>query len=211
MRSAHLVAGRNIVTWSISWKASIPRETRGLEPPMATIGQQSVQAFATPVSRLMVPGPDDAMQTPGRRLMRDQAWHIIAAACSWCVSIILVPRDTSALSVSSIGPPIRKNSVSMPWATSDFARISDPVNVPMSLLLGWCCAGRPSGHGGAVHRVQAAVHVARLVTQEKRHQGGHLVRLAIAAHRDGGRHLLPGAPRAPGVEPAVHLRGHRRL
>ena len=131
MRSAHLVAGRNIDTWSISWKASMPSDTRGLDPPMAISGEASIKALATPVSMLIVPGPDEAMQTPGFLVRRVHAWAIIAAACSWWVSIIFVPSRTSSLSVSSIGPPIRKNSVSMPCALSALARISDPVNVPI--------------------------------------------------------------------------------
>ena len=136
MRSAHLVAGRNIDTWSISWKASMPSDTRGLDPPMAISGEASIRALATPVSMLIVPGPDEAMQTPGFLVRRVHAWAIIAAACSWWVSIIFVPSRTSSLSVSSIGPPIRKNSVSMPCALSALARISDPVNVPIVVSCG---------------------------------------------------------------------------
>src|SRR5512143_323724 len=40
-----------------------------------------------------------------------------------------------ALSVSIIGPPMRKNSVSTPWATRARARISDPVIVAMLWVL----------------------------------------------------------------------------
>ena len=38
----------------------------GLEPPMATTGQQSISALARPVVRLMTPGPLAAMHTAGR-------------------------------------------------------------------------------------------------------------------------------------------------
>ncbi len=37
---------------------------------MATSGAQSVNAVATPVKRLVAPGPEQPMQTPGRRITR---------------------------------------------------------------------------------------------------------------------------------------------
>ncbi len=48
----------------------MPKDTRGLEPPMATSGAQSVNAVATPVSRFVAPGPEAPMHTPGRRSTR---------------------------------------------------------------------------------------------------------------------------------------------
>jgi hypothetical protein len=74
---------------------------------MATSGAQSVKALATPVTRLVVPGPEQPMQTPGRRVMRVHAWAASAAACSCRVSIARTPSLMHAASVSSIGPPIR--------------------------------------------------------------------------------------------------------
>src|SRR5262245_3390897 len=185
----------------------MPSDTRGLEPPMATSGAASVQALATPVRRLIVPGPGDAMHTPGFRVTRVHAWAIIAAACSWWVSIIFAPSWTRALSVSSIGPPIRKNSVSIPCARSVLARISDPVSVPIVVSL----MVVRSGHGRAVDGVEPAVDVARLGAQQERHQRGDLPRHAVAAHRDGRRHLLLHRRGVAGVEPPVHLLGHRGL
>ena len=85
----------------------MPRYTRGLDPPMATSGAQSVKALATPVGRLMAPGPEQPMDTPGRRVTRVQAWAASAAACSWRVSMARMPSLMQAASVSSIGPPIR--------------------------------------------------------------------------------------------------------
>src|SRR5712691_9559555 len=46
------------------------------------------------------------------------------------------PSLRQALSVSSIGPPMRKKSVSMPCDVSDRARSSDPVSDPMRASLG---------------------------------------------------------------------------
>ncbi len=107
MRSVHLVMGFIRATWSISWKASMPRNTRGLDPPMAISGAQSVKAFATPVARLMAPGPEQPMATPGRRVTRVQACAARAAACSWRVSMARMPSLMQAASVSSMGPPMR--------------------------------------------------------------------------------------------------------
>jgi len=101
------VTGRKTATWSISWKASIPRKTRGLDPPIATSGAASVKALATPVKRLVAPGPEQPMQTPGRRVTRDQACAASAAACSCRWSIARMPSAMQAASVSSMGPPIR--------------------------------------------------------------------------------------------------------
>ena len=57
--------------------------------------------------RLVVPGPDAAMQTPGRFRMRAHAWAIIAAACSCRTSIPRMPSAMVAVSAAIIGPPMR--------------------------------------------------------------------------------------------------------
>ena len=80
---------------------------RGLDPPMAMSGAQSVKAFATPVARLMAPGPEQPMATPGRRVTRVHACAARAAACSWRVSMARMPSLMQAASVSSMGPPMR--------------------------------------------------------------------------------------------------------
>ena len=54
----------------------------GLDPPMATSGAASAHALATPVTRLVAPGPEQPMQTPGRCFRRPQAWAMYEAACS---------------------------------------------------------------------------------------------------------------------------------
>src|SRR5262249_7339623 len=43
------------------------------------------------------------------------------------------PSLMSALSVSSMGPPMRKNRVSVPWSASERARMSEPVSVAMAI------------------------------------------------------------------------------
>ncbi len=54
-----------MASWSISWKTWRPFWPIGLEPPIATTGQQSISALAIPVVRLMTPGPLAAMHTLG--------------------------------------------------------------------------------------------------------------------------------------------------
>ena len=49
---------------SISWKLSRPRRLTATLQVIATTGMESIHAVAIPVTRLVAPGPDVAMQTP---------------------------------------------------------------------------------------------------------------------------------------------------
>src|ERR1700694_5765982 len=51
-----------------------------------------------------------------------------AANCSWRTSSGRMPSLMQDDSASSIGPPIRKNRMSVPSFFSDFANISEPVS-----------------------------------------------------------------------------------
>ncbi len=73
---------------------------------MATSGAASVKALATPVTRLVAPGPEQPMATPGRRITRPHAWALSEAACSCRVSMARMPSLMQMASVSSMGPPI---------------------------------------------------------------------------------------------------------
>ena len=55
---------------STSWNASVPIRPVGTWPVIATIGTESRKALAMPVTRLVAPGPDVAMQTPTRPVVR---------------------------------------------------------------------------------------------------------------------------------------------
>jgi hypothetical protein len=59
-----LVMGMVMPVMSTSWKASLPIMVRGTCPVMATIGEESMKALASPVTRLVAPGPLVARQTP---------------------------------------------------------------------------------------------------------------------------------------------------
>ena len=49
---------------SISWKLSLPRRLLVTLQVIATMGTESMYAVAMPVTRLVAPGPEVAMQTP---------------------------------------------------------------------------------------------------------------------------------------------------
>ncbi|MNH46550.1 hypothetical protein D3C79_1093720 [compost metagenome] len=49
---------------STSWKASVPTAAQATWPLMATRGTESSSASAKPVTRLVAPGPEVAIQTP---------------------------------------------------------------------------------------------------------------------------------------------------
>ena len=51
---------------SSSWNASVPIRKVGTWPVSTTIGTESSIASAMPVTRLVAPGPEVAMQTPTR-------------------------------------------------------------------------------------------------------------------------------------------------
>src|SRR5215475_7696435 len=60
---------------------------------------------------------------------------IKAADCSWPTSSGRIPSLMQEDSASSIGPPMRKNRMSVPSFFNDLARISEPVSSAMSCFL----------------------------------------------------------------------------
>jgi aspartate/methionine/tyrosine aminotransferase len=74
--------GRVMPSMSTSWKASVPMKSVATWPVMATSGAESIIALAMPVTRLVAPGPEVAMQTPGLPVTRPQASAANAAPCS---------------------------------------------------------------------------------------------------------------------------------
>ena len=65
-----LVIGWVMPMMSVSWNASRPIIARGTCPVIATTGVLSMCAVASPVTRLVAPGPDVATQTPARPVAR---------------------------------------------------------------------------------------------------------------------------------------------
>ncbi len=58
------VMGRVMPVMSASWKPSRPMSQVTTWPVIATIGTESIQALAIPVTRFVAPGPEVAQQTP---------------------------------------------------------------------------------------------------------------------------------------------------
>src|SRR5207249_4460798 len=80
-----------IPTMSVSWNASRPIMGRDTCPVIATTGELSMYAAASPVTRLVAPGPDVATHTPTRPLARAYPSAAWAAACS-CRTMTSRPR-----------------------------------------------------------------------------------------------------------------------
>ena len=62
--------GSVIPMTSVSWNASRPIMGRATWPVIATTGELSMCAVASPVTRFVAPGPDVATHTPIRPLAR---------------------------------------------------------------------------------------------------------------------------------------------
>ncbi|MNL76439.1 hypothetical protein D3C87_2024060 [compost metagenome] len=71
---------------STSWKASVPIIEEGTWPVMHTSGIESSLASAMAVTRLVAPGPLEAIQTAALPLARAIPCAIKPAPCSWRAS-----------------------------------------------------------------------------------------------------------------------------
>ncbi len=63
-RKLCFVMGMVIVKVLASWNAFVPITEVGTCPVNATTGEESMFAFASPVTRFVAPGPEVAIQTP---------------------------------------------------------------------------------------------------------------------------------------------------
>jgi hypothetical protein len=82
----------------------------GTAPPSATMGSPSELAVASPVVRLETPGPEVAMATPARPVMRPIPPAMKAAFCSWRQTMVLMRESTRALNTASIFAPGTPNT-----------------------------------------------------------------------------------------------------
>src|SRR3569832_2494338 len=81
----YLVTGAKMVCWSRTWCDSLCRRLVSAWPAMATSGAGSILASATPVSRLVAPGPRVERHNPTRTVRRPYTSAMKAAPCSWRV------------------------------------------------------------------------------------------------------------------------------
>jgi len=94
IRSDHLVIPAKSWVCGISWSEPRPWLKVGAAPPSSTRGELAAQAFATPVTASVTPGPAVTIATPTPRVRRAQASAAWAAACSWRVSTSRIPSST---------------------------------------------------------------------------------------------------------------------
>lgn len=90
----------------VSWNASVPIMRRGTCPVTATSGTESKSASARPVTRLVAPGPEVAMQTPTSPVVLAYPSAAKTSPCS-CLHRMLrtVVERVSAWWISSEAPP----------------------------------------------------------------------------------------------------------
>ena len=104
-RVFHLVRGRIDSTMSTYWCDSLWIRSRPAWPVIATSGARSRLASATPVARLVAPGPSVARQTPARPVRRPQASAMKAAPCSCRVGTNWIRESTRESMMSRISSP----------------------------------------------------------------------------------------------------------
>ena len=105
MVCAHLVIGANMAIESMFWWLSLCRR-RVLPWPMThTSGARSMLASATPVTRLVAPGPRVPRHTPALPVSRPYASAANAAACSWRQSTKRMELSSSEIITSAFSSP----------------------------------------------------------------------------------------------------------
>src|SRR5258708_33440180 len=88
-------------------------------PVIATSGAPSSVASATPVRRLVAPGPSVARQTPGYDVSRPETSAMNAAPCSWrTTTCVILELSASARPSASVSSPGSANT----WRTPSFSR-----------------------------------------------------------------------------------------
>ncbi len=92
----YLVMGVVMPIISASWNASDAICDVGTWPVIATTGEESKYAVAIPVTRLVAPGPEVAIQTPALLLALAYPSAIWAADCSCLARTCLIFESRSA-------------------------------------------------------------------------------------------------------------------
>ena len=95
--SLYFVEYFNKAALSILWCVKRNKSLRLTCPPKANTGSPSDVAVNSPVVKLLTPGPLVTSATPGLPVSRPIPWAIIAAFCSWRVTISSGPSSSSAL------------------------------------------------------------------------------------------------------------------
>jgi len=104
--------GLTMSIWFISCRAPFRSSRSGCLPQRTTSGALSRYAFAMPVRALVNPGPAVTRHTPGLPVYTDQAWAIMAAACSCRTSMARILYSVKLSRIASMCPPDMQNTVS---------------------------------------------------------------------------------------------------
>ena len=104
---ANRVTGCIRLMASSDWWVCLKRSSRGTSPPIAITGSPSVVAVASPVTRLVTPGPEVARHTPMRPVSLPKAWAMNAAFCSCRQSTSWMGESSNAVNMlSTLAPGI---------------------------------------------------------------------------------------------------------
>ena len=105
---AHLVMGSYMATTSMTWWDSLWSRVVAPWPVRTSMGERSMLASATPVIRLVAPGPRVPRATAGSPVRRPWTSAMKAAPCSWrqrTNSIVEPSSDIITSAFSSPGTP----------------------------------------------------------------------------------------------------------
>src|SRR5258708_7204268 len=177
-------------------------------PVIATSGAPSSVASATPVRRLVAPGPSVARQTPGYDVSRPETSAMNAAPCSWrTTTCVILELSASARPSASVSSPGSANT----WRTPSFSRhaTTSCATFIVASLFGvrdLRCHGRGSDPDGLdvdeltdpeARELAAIADLLRAAERQPRIGGDHPVdedRARLDATREGPRSLQIGGP-----------------
>lgn len=91
---------------------------------MTTSGTESKKALVMPVTRLVAPGPEEAMQTPAFPVILAHASAAKHSDCSLRQRTLRIPVHLRrAFRTSTIAPPGYAKTTSVPWSLRHWTRI----------------------------------------------------------------------------------------
>src|SRR5262245_18316963 len=148
---AHLVTGLNMLTTSMAWWLSLWSLLLSACPVMTTIGARSMFESATPVIRLVAPGPSVPRQTPASPVSRPCTSAMNAAACSCRHSTNWIfPESWSEIIKSAFSSPGSPKMRFTPSFSRHFTNRSDAFT-GVSRRKGW--GGAALHHAAGEHGV----------------------------------------------------------
>ena len=195
--AAHLARPPSVATWSTSWKASRPRNSRLTCPTSANIGVESWRAVWIPIARLDAPTALVPRQTAGRPVSCPYASAMKAAPPSCRVAITRMPASSRASSTPRNDSPGTVNAIRTPAARRLSAMARPTVRGPAG------AAGSSSVVGASAPRRASSV----VASAAGRARARPAPRPRVARRGARGRPRLLGRGRASAIP---GTRGDRR-